>query len=866
MQQSLTKNNFKALNGVTRQSLAVNNVIPTSNLPRPDFDMVYLVNPTDRELGSWWAAQLSAQARLILNNIHAFILYSPHKTSQNPHSWLIRGAWRNLCGARQDKTATGLCCVACLSLSRMPTDGFQFIDFDPDNMYKTIRTLLSHLKLCPYAKSRTAALQGFSLEAESLPLKAFVKWFCESDGICKRPALPGVGPSMQQRQLARDAVARYTEQVHRREETVFEDLNHAISSAFVKTSRASEVLAADLTELPSCNPVTESPFYLQMLEHIEIVRVTGKHASRLGEIVREKEIDSLVAFQCRCCHGRFCPLEPEKLPFVVCTANDSKRKDLMCNVIQFAYHHLPSCPDVPKNIKLKMKRVIPEPKTDEFAAFATYLVPRIDEWVLFVKKEVAAIELAASIPASEHVPIWRPANEFLEDDKKMVSVARILNEGTLPACDSECSDLEEGHSMTIAENSRLEGLVYSSNDVIEGDSDCVYAGNVLFGEIIAVFRDAFFSTIHPEERNKIAMRVVAEIQQRGGSFRSLTLQGTSRILSLHEAVQRSRTLLERGNGNDVIEGIAGACDSAGNRRFRVVVAELRDEFLSTTNPLQRIEIAERVVHKIRNRGGFFLSLHEHGCMRLSKSEAFRRSKVALEKGFSNLLQPQPASGRRGGGSKVLECEVATRYDVLTGEVRRSELVRFPTSVCVSQSQSPLTLPANQGVTQSQDWVKLPTNNGTAQSKDHDRLSARKDAIQRHAQASLLNSETAARGEARVTLKRRIEADEYRDRASLPASNGAAQSEARFGSPTSNEVTQSQARVGLPAANGVTHSQARAATGNGAVQGQARGVLHYSKRAAQSQARVGLSSSDGMPQSLPQKRACLEATCKEIVNL
>jgi hypothetical protein len=395
----------------------------------------------------------------------------------------------------------------------------------------------------------------------------------------------------------------------------------------------------------------------------------------------------------------------------------------------------------------------------------------------------------------------------------VASVVRIPNKEATPApaFDSECRDFGEEGSLAPPDNSELEEIEYNDNDVIEGDSGFVYRGNIRFLDVVAGFRAEFLSTMHPEERNKIAERVVAEIQKRGGSFRSLNSQGTCRLLLFGEAVQRSRAALEKGNDNDVIEGMAGACDVAGNRRFRVIVAELRDEFLlSTTNPQERTEIAERVVNKIQNRGGLFLSLYKHGgCMRLSKREAIQQSKVALENGFSYLLQPQPASGRQGVGSKVLEYEVAPRYDVLTGKVRPSELVRFPTSI---------------GAAQSQTRVGVPTNNGAAKSQDQDRLPTTIDAVQSHARDSLPNSKTAARDQARV---------------SLTSSNGAAQYRARVGLPSAIIMSQSQARLDLPPGNIVSQSQARA----------------------------GLpTSSNGGAQSLSRKRTCLEALCKEIVNL
>jgi hypothetical protein len=131
--------------------------------------------------------------------------------------------------------------------------------------------------------------------------------------------------------------------------------------------------------------------------------------------------------------------------------------------------------------------------------------------------------------------------------------------------------------------------------------------------------------------------------------------------------------------NDVLEGFDGSHEYIGNRRFRNVVAALRDEFLTTTDFQEREKIAKKVMDRIHSKGGVFRRLDSDGVWRhISSPEATNLTRSALEKGFATLLLPYTPRRGRGLGANVLECEVAPMYDLLSDRKRRSIVIKMST--------------------------------------------------------------------------------------------------------------------------------------------------------------------------------------------
>ena len=552
-----------------------------------DRQIISVINAFDVPLYITWYKQLSKNMLTFLTSLEAFAVARPRETtSVCPYSQFLRVAWRHFVHGNYDECpddlmATGMCCAACLQRCGRDTPDFiQFVDFNnQEEIVNALMKLYWHMKRCPYAHQRGTILKNhsFSIEndTDALALRAFTEWFsdCMIEGDAIEHGLPVSAPSARQRQLAVNAIAKYRS-FEEASIATFRNMEDALFDISHRRKRANGILASDLTEVPTEDPLPEYPFYLLLQEHIEIVRVKEENASQHNMLLKKNGADSLVLFQCRCCHGKslvndgFTPSKMSR-SYVLYQPDPSFRTHFVCEITELAFHHLQECPEVSPKNKQRLRRVAPDPKTSEFDRFAIFLQARIQEWADYIKTELDFVKTAESVAPCKDVPLWQPVN-----------------------------------------------------DLIEGS-------------------DSIWSTMPPTPTRP-----------------------PPRVRDLDD--------------NDVLEGFDGACEYVGNRRFRKIVAGLRDEFLSTSDSQERMNIANKVLSKIHVEGGLFRRLDADGVWReMARLEAMSRATTALEKGFASLLLPYPSSRRRGFGANVLETEVAPRYDILSDRKRNSIATTIP---------------------------------------------------------------------------------------------------------------------------------------------------------------------------------------------
>ena len=575
------------------QQNAVGNQAP----PGTGLQFMAFIDVSRPSLYNRWRQQLMQSNFLLFIHIDVFILSSPSlEASSFRHVELLRDQWRlQREEASDDTVVVGLCCRGCVAPCCLTSpSGVQFFDPHEEDMYHALLALRRHVATCPCTPVRTRNVLQNALFSPVAPLelRAYVSMFCESTRIlhyAQNASLPSFTPqpgrqsqSRQQITNEQNTLERYSER-ERYAEQEYKDMEDTISQAFHKCKVGKGVIASDMTAVPSSDPLVEFPFFLYLLEHIEIVRITAQSAAEQHrELLREKKVDSLVLFQCRFCHGKSCL---GACPYVMYSESPEDFQGLQVGLIKIAYHHTRACPNVPDWRKRKLKRVEPKASDAEFSVFAFFFKSRIIEWMEYVEERLASINRAATIARCEDVGIWLP----IPPDKLMQM-------------------------------------------------------------------DGAWSFVMPTERN------------------------------VAEADEASLDPKFFENDNNVVEGFDGACDLIGNKRYRVLVASLRDEFMLAQSPGERRKVAEQVVDTIRKRGGSFLSLDEHGFFQaLSKSYWIERAKNDIKRGFPGLLYPDdtPFSGQ-GRGSNVLGVEEAPHYDVLSGKVRCSKVSKLSVDYQVAQ--------------------------------------------------------------------------------------------------------------------------------------------------------------------------------------
>jgi len=517
---------------------------PGHPLALRDRQFMNLIEARDIPLYMTWNKQLSKNVMSVLCTLQVFILAGTAESSC-PYSQFVRRACNQfLYGDEEspgDRITTGLCCSACLQrLGWSRPDFVQFIDFhDDEEMFHAMMKLYWHTKFCPFAQKRTPVLKrrSFSIqyESDSLGLKAFANWYCEyiheNDAIEKGLVVPP--PSLRQRELAANAILRYL-RLEKAWDEAFEDIESALSQSR-RANKGRGVLASDLTEIPSEGSLTEFSFYLLLLEHIEVVIVSMEYPGHLKDLLEHEQAESLVLFQCKCCHGKSClgkesaVASTKERPYVVYRNSQSQRSQFVCEMIELAFHHFQACPEVPLKNKQRLRRVMPSTTSsdfDDFDSFSAYFQQRVVEWDKYVRAELDNIKLIENVAPYEGVPLWQPINDLIEGGDSMRSVYTPAKKRAAgPRLPSDGSD----------------------NDVLEGfDGAREYVGNRRFRKLVGSLRDDFFSTTNPAEREVVNMQVFDRIKARGGRFRRFDSDGIWRELSRSEAANRCRTALEKG--------------------------------------------------------------------------------------------------------------------------------------------------------------------------------------------------------------------------------------------------------------------------------------------------------------------------------
>lgn len=525
---------------------------PIPSPPLPDMPVPLL----DRQIFSmmnaqWsmpWSQQVSKNVMTFLRFVPAFVIAKPGEIeSQCPLSRHLRKAWKVLVHGDSelpgsDKYAAGICCPACLKNGSCGTKNFIFIDFrDEDELFDALKELYKHVKFCQPARNMAPELKkrSFTIEYQSdtLSLKAFSSWFCgfihESEAIDR--GFHVLKASQQQVKLSENAVVRYMN-LKGASDRAFEDLNCALSIIPSRTGKnIGSLLASDLTEVPSKDSLIEFPFYLLILEHIEIVRVTNENPGNHKELLKQKATDALVVFQCNCCHGQTCAGTEEGSigsdrgrPYVVYQSSFNKRTHLVCELVELIFQHLQACLEVPSSNKRRLRRAMPSAKSPSFDDFTTYFLGRVSEWDQYLKTKLDFIKSAESVVPYEDVAIWRPVNDLIEGSESMLSTFTSL--GRKQVAPRLASDADD-------------------NDVIEGfEGASEYIGNRRFRKLVAKYRGDFLSTTSLSEKEAINKKVYEGITRRGGTFRRFDIDGIWRHLTKAEMAYRCRSALQNGFG------------------------------------------------------------------------------------------------------------------------------------------------------------------------------------------------------------------------------------------------------------------------------------------------------------------------------
>ena len=278
----------------------------------------------------------------------------------------------------------------------------------------------------------------------------------------------------------------YTQQLLRQQqaqippEPSVEDIMHAdLYSSFFKIRRRAQVLYTDLTELPSCFEIMESPLVEMLLQSYQLV-VGG----------REQQS---VSFQCRHCQGESPGDTPELQGKFMWNLKSDTTSFYPSSLL-----HAQRCTKIPPQAASKSFLTQQEPNADDQLQINALL----KHWKSYIMKEV----LPRGKPDMEKIA----ADDCRLDCYRPFSGHLLSKYGPMACVPAKIyrPDPLLPETSTLGNNDVIVGIEYLRD----------YEGNRRLRQLISEHRQIFKSFTPPEQSQKIAFTLMMLIFRRGGHF------------------------------------------------------------------------------------------------------------------------------------------------------------------------------------------------------------------------------------------------------------------------------------------------------------------------------------------------------------